>query len=298
MTRKHKTKKKKHVSIQVVPIADTVQESKQAELQSDDTRVNSSIDEREEDHTREERVMSFFNFEDTTCIDIHEDESNPKGQKEFTMLTSNNSILKIVEHAAEDQEPANDQPKLANDKSATITQEEQTHVPVILNKTDQVTELLAQLDTAMSQNNEELQDSLENTGKIEQPKPRMNEYKRSSAYLSGSVHVIPRSKIYPPGEGPCRKCHGEIRGKKVFSRDFTEELSGQWHRDCFRCIKCDLKFSKSVPCYILNDNPYCQIHYHEENKSICQICKEFIEGECLQNGKLEKFHVGCLKFNA
>ena len=102
-----------------------------------------------------------------------------------------------------------------------------------------------------------------------------------------------KEKKYPPGEGPCRNCGLEIHGKKIFSKN-DNELSGQWHRECFRCVKCDIKFNKSIPCYILDDTPYCQQHFHEENNSICKICKKFIEGKCLENDKLERFHVHCL----
>lgn len=100
--------------------------------------------------------------------------------------------------------------------------------------------------------------------------------------------------IYPPGEGPCRLCHKEILGKRVFSKK-DNELSGQWHRNCFKCTKCFIKLNKSTPCYILNDQPYCRQHYHEENHSICQVCLKFIEGECLENDNMERFHIDCLK---
>nr|CAI6608132.1 AIF_HP1_G0030830.mRNA.1.CDS.1 [Saccharomyces cerevisiae] len=64
---------------------------------------------------------------------------------------------------------------------------------------------------------------------------------------------------YPPGEGPCRACGLEVTGKRMFSKK-ENELSGQWHRECFKCIECGIKFNKHVPCYILGDEPYCQKH--------------------------------------
>ena len=99
---------------------------------------------------------------------------------------------------------------------------------------------------------------------------------------------------YPPGQGPCRRCCKEITGKGIYSKH-DNELSGQWHRRCFKCIVCEKSFSKSIPCYILNDQPYCQQHFHEKNNSICKICNDFIEGECLENDKSERFHITCLK---
>lgn len=98
---------------------------------------------------------------------------------------------------------------------------------------------------------------------------------------------------FPPGQGPCRLCCAEVSGKRIFSKK-DNELSGQWHRDCFRCLTCNVRFNKKIPCYILDDKPYCQQHYHEENYSICQICNGFIEGECLENDRTERFHAHCL----
>lgn len=99
---------------------------------------------------------------------------------------------------------------------------------------------------------------------------------------------------YPPGEGPCRLCGEKIVGKGIFSKK-QNELSGQWHRQCFKCCKCDTVFNRHIPCYILDDNPYCQQHYHETNHSICGVCKRWIEGGCLENDNGERFHIDCLK---
>ncbi|EHN01372.1 Pxl1p [Saccharomyces cerevisiae x Saccharomyces kudriavzevii VIN7] len=110
----------------------------------------------------------------------------------------------------------------------------------------------------------------------------------------GSYHESNSGEFkYPPGEGPCRACGLEVTGKRMFSKK-ENELSGQWHRECFKCIECGIKFNKHVPCYILLDTPYCQKHYHQENHSICKVCSNFIEGECLENDKVERFHVDCL----
>ncbi|SCU84371.1 LADA_0D01332g1_1 [Lachancea dasiensis] len=98
---------------------------------------------------------------------------------------------------------------------------------------------------------------------------------------------------HPPGQGPCRACGLAVTSKSIYSKK-DNELSGQWHRPCFKCIKCDLKFSKHTPCYILNDQPYCQLHYHITNNSICGICQGFIEGECLENDRQERYHLRCL----
>lgn len=119
-----------------------------------------------------------------------------------------------------------------------------------------------------------------------------NFYTDSTTQLPAIIEPEPSVK-YPPGEGPCRTCGLAIEGKRIFSKN-DNELSGQWHRKCFHCIQCQVIFNKKTPCYILNDNPYCQQHYHEANGSICLICHKFIEGECLENDKKERFHVDCL----
>lgn len=117
---------------------------------------------------------------------------------------------------------------------------------------------------------------------------------RSSTEESSRSESPKQSIKYPAGKGPCRACGLEITGKGVYSKR-ANELSGQWHRGCFRCVECGKKFSKKVPCYILNDQPYCQQHFHIKNNSICKVCGGFIEGECRENDKNERFHVNCLK---
>ena len=125
------------------------------------------------------------------------------------------------------------------------------------------------------------------------PKDKDFNENKTTTTTSSPLSNEPEIK-YPPGEGPCRLCGKEITEKGVFSKK-ENELSGQWHRNCFRCTSCSIKFNKKVPCYILNDKPYCQQHYHEENHSICQVCSRFIEGECLENDNMERFHIDCLK---
>lgn len=123
--------------------------------------------------------------------------------------------------------------------------------------------------------------------------PKDKDFNEEKTTTTSPLSNEPEIK-YPPGEGPCRLCGKEITEKAVFSKK-ENELSGQWHRNCFRCTNCSVKFNKKVPCYILNDKPYCQQHYHEENHSICQVCSRFIEGECLENDNMERFHIDCLK---
>lgn len=98
-----------------------------------------------------------------------------------------------------------------------------------------------------------------------------------------------------PGEGPCRKCHEEIleSEKKIWSKD--HQLTGQWHRRCFGCYECGSKFSKGSSCYVFEDAPYCERHFHELNGSLCKACNRGVEGECMQNDLDEVFHFDCLR---
>ncbi|GMG43802.1 unnamed protein product [Ambrosiozyma monospora] len=110
--------------------------------------------------------------------------------------------------------------------------------------------------------------------------------------------VIPKPPPEPkfaPGTGPCRRCKKEIKPdeKSIWSKD--NQLSGQWHRRCFSCYTCKSKFSRGSSCYVYQDQPYCQIHFHELNGSLCRICHKGVEGECLENEIEEVFHPDCLK---
>lgn len=114
------------------------------------------------------------------------------------------------------------------------------------------------------------------------------------------VEIQDSSFKYPSGKGPCRSCRKEIsplsKGsqKAVFSK--TGELSGQWHRSCFTCAYagCTIKFSKSIQCYVYDDNAFCHNHYHELNDTLCQYCSKGIEGECVENELYQKWHLHCL----
>ncbi|RLV96493.1 Paxillin-like protein 1 [Spathaspora sp. JA1] len=105
----------------------------------------------------------------------------------------------------------------------------------------------------------------------------------------------------PAGTGPCRGCFFEIEpkakgsNKAIFST--TGELSGQWHRKCFKCsfLNCDLHFSKHIPCYVISDNPYCNQHYHMLNHTMCENCMEGIEGEAIENEEGQMWHLDCLR---
>ncbi|CCK72822.1 LIM domain-containing protein KNAG_0L02040 [Huiozyma naganishii CBS 8797] len=155
-----------------------------------------------------------------------------------------------------------------------VAQDEEIQVP---NK--RLEQLIAHLD-----------DSLPSDSGSEQLRHAGNRWERSSHYLSALPEQAGPGLVHPRGEGPCRGCHMPVEGKRVTA----SELSGQWHRRCFHCAECDLQFDKHHACYVIADTPYCQEHYHERNGSICKLCGGFIEGDCLENDRAERFHPGCL----
>jgi len=46
---------------------------------------------------------------------------------------------------------------------------------------------------------------------------------------------------------------------------------------------------------VLDDRPYCELHYHELNGSLCGSCGRGIEGQYLEDESAVKHHVGCFK---
>ncbi|CRG86041.1 Protein espinas [Talaromyces islandicus] len=92
----------------------------------------------------------------------------------------------------------------------------------------------------------------------------------------------------------CRGCGQGITGKSVSSAD--GRLTGRYHKGCFVCFTCGSAF-QTADFYVLDDHPYCALHYHQQNGSVCGTCKQGVEGEYLESqgptGR-QKFHPHCL----
>lgn len=94
----------------------------------------------------------------------------------------------------------------------------------------------------------------------------------------------------------CRGCLMEIKPDEKTIYDKNGELSGKWHKKCFVCNHCHIKFSKSTPCYIHNDEPFCEEHFFEITGLICFGCKgRILDDFCLDVMTLGKAHIGCFK---
>ncbi|KAI6803216.1 hypothetical protein KC363_g6569 [Hortaea werneckii] len=95
----------------------------------------------------------------------------------------------------------------------------------------------------------------------------------------------------------CRGCGKVIEGKSVKAAD--GRLTGRWHKACFTCRACEQPFT-TADFYVIDNHPYCEQHYHEQNGSLCHGCHRGIEGQYLEttsssasgNGE-KKYHPRC-----
>jgi len=67
----------------------------------------------------------------------------------------------------------------------------------------------------------------------------------------------------------CSGCNNDIG-----NGDYIEALNGTWHTFCFKCKKCGIILEDTF--YEVNNEPYCEQHYAEDDKLYCAECKELI----------------------
>ncbi|KYK61808.1 hypothetical protein DCS_02952 [Drechmeria coniospora] len=101
-----------------------------------------------------------------------------------------------------------------------------------------------------------------------------------------------RDQTRAPSRGDCKGCGQAIYGKSVSSAD--GRLTGKYHKACFVCTSCSEPFA-SAEFYVLDDRPYCELHYHRINGSLCGGCGRGIEGQYLEDEERIKYHVGCFQ---
>ncbi|RKF80739.1 LIM domain protein [Golovinomyces cichoracearum] len=90
----------------------------------------------------------------------------------------------------------------------------------------------------------------------------------------------------------CKKCGENIYGKSVSSSGGL--LTGRYHKECFVCRTCQKPF-KTATFYVIDNAPYCEIHYHQLNGSICSNCDKGIEGPYVESEYGQKLHPECLR---
>ncbi|OHW94832.1 LIM1 domain-containing protein [Colletotrichum incanum] len=120
------------------------------------------------------------------------------------------------------------------------------------------------------------------------PMDRHNQHDRQPSDVQ-SVSSPPRNR---PSRGNCKSCGDAIKGKSISSAD--GRLTGRYHKACFVCTTCREPFS-SAEFYVHNDKPYCELHYHKLNGSLCGTCGRGIEGQYLEDEERVKYHVGCFR---
>ncbi|KAL2115813.1 hypothetical protein VTJ04DRAFT_10068 [Mycothermus thermophilus] len=138
------------------------------------------------------------------------------------------------------------------------------------------------------QNQQEQQEQQEQP---RQPPPEPEEPARPPTHMRSKSQ--PRMPGAPPNRGFCRACGEAITGKSVSSAD--GRLTGRYHKACFVCTTCKEPFPTAT-FYVLDDRPYCELHYHKLNGSLCGSCGRGIEGQYLEDTSSGvKHHVGCFK---
>jgi hypothetical protein len=109
--------------------------------------------------------------------------------------------------------------------------------------------------------------------------------------LRQSPEVAPRRQnTRNASKGNCRGCSEPIFGKSV--KDSSGRLTGRYHKHCFVCKTCSDPFP-TAEFYVFENSPYCELHYHELNGSVCASCHHGIEGQYLETDARTKFHPRC-----
>jgi len=91
-------------------------------------------------------------------------------------------------------------------------------------------------------------------------------------------------------KGKCRGCSKVITGRSIKAAD--GRLTGRYHKECFVCQTCRAPF-KTADFYVFDNFPYCELHYHQLNGSLCKSCGRGIEGAYLETDQRQKFHPKC-----
>ena len=104
-----------------------------------------------------------------------------------------------------------------------------------------------------------------------------------------NLQKTPARRATTSHKGRCRGCSEFITGKSVSSAD--GRLTGRWHKQCFVCKTCKEPFP-TMDFYVLGNDPYCNRHYHQLNKTLCSNCDRGIEGQYIETEQ-QKFHPHC-----
>ncbi|XP_064369364.1 leupaxin isoform X3 [Dromaius novaehollandiae] len=73
------------------------------------------------------------------------------------------------------------------------------------------------------------------------------------------------------------KCQG--CGRPV-TDDYLSALQGVWHPECFVCADC-LSCFAGGSFFELEGRPYCELHFHQRQGSVCHGCGRPVAGRCI-----------------
>ncbi|NXQ82558.1 LPXN protein, partial [Nyctibius grandis] len=72
----------------------------------------------------------------------------------------------------------------------------------------------------------------------------------------------------------CRGCERPV------TDDYLSALRGVWHPECFVCAECLSGFA-SGSFFELEGQPYCELHFHQRQGSVCHGCGRPVTGRCI-----------------
>ncbi|XP_027525886.1 leupaxin [Corapipo altera] len=73
------------------------------------------------------------------------------------------------------------------------------------------------------------------------------------------------------------KCQG---CERPVTDNYLSALQGVWHPECFVCTECLSGFSGGS-FFELEGRPYCELHFHRRQGTICQGCGRPVTGRCI-----------------
>ncbi|XP_055513419.1 leupaxin-like [Leucoraja erinacea] len=62
--------------------------------------------------------------------------------------------------------------------------------------------------------------------------------------------------------------------------NYLSALDNVWHPECFVCRDCLTPFT-NASFFEVSGMPYCELHYHERQGSLCSACQKPVTGRCI-----------------
>ncbi|NXD59720.1 LPXN protein, partial [Corvus moneduloides] len=73
------------------------------------------------------------------------------------------------------------------------------------------------------------------------------------------------------------KCQG---CERPVTDNYLSALEGVWHTECFVCTECLTGFTGGS-FFELEGRPYCELHFHQRQGTICHGCSRPVTGRCI-----------------